>query len=501
MKLTIKLILNAILVTGIVSFNSCKKKEKENDAVEKVEEVAYNKTATESLCENDWFPHTQTPAPAEGKGSPFDVSSTTNAIFHQWSWQKFLWLTKPEYQIEKLVVEQDGKEVPLYVGKTLPLFLNPEKMYQVTSHLEDVKQKEGTALVLIDTAQAGSGGTLKTNPKYNKEGKSETVFYSIHVSPTMKEAAKAYRDSIVSGTLSEDNQASFPVGSLELKVSWTPISAIAEEEKANYFTTVAALSRDGKTYSNTEVALLGMHVVGIVENHPEFIWATFEHDDLAPNYNWKDNNATSSTNKLLFAEGTTTGIDGITWGSNGAKLPFKAYDLFKYGVPRDSLGNFMNTSQSEPINFDNIDNLNSCVKENLKDVWKNYFYNGSLWIDTDGMTVEEQTATINSLGGNIGKATPDSTSLARGSVNCANVTMETYTQTFKSNLKDINASNLANCFSCHNPVNFSTNKKSPLYISHVFNAYLLRGAGKTFNEVEAIKAKQEVEDYMKNSLK
>ncbi|WP_417785193.1 hypothetical protein [Tenacibaculum sp.] len=501
MKLTTKLILNAMLVMGVVFFNSCKKKKKENDAVEQVEEVAYNKTATESLCESDWFPHTQTPAPAEGKGSPFDVSSTTNAIFHQWSWQKFLWLTKPEHVIEKLVVKQDGKEVPLYVGETLPLFLNPKKMHQVTAHMQDVKQKEGAALVLIDTAQAGSGGTLKTNPAYNEDGVSETVFYSIHVSPTMKESSRKYRDSIVSGTLSGNNQASFPVGSLELKVSWTPVTAIAEEEIGNYYTTVAALSRDGETYTNTEVALLGMHVVGIVENHPEFIWATFEHDDLAPNYDWKDNNASSSTNKLLFAEGTTTGIDGIVWSNGNAKLPYKAYDLFKYGVPRDSVGNFMKTSQSEPINFDNIENLNICVKENLTDVWKNYFYNGSLWIDTDGMTPEQQTAKINSLGGNIGNATPDTTSVARGSVNCANVTMETYTQTFKSSLKDIEADNLANCFSCHNAVNFSTNNKSPLYISHVFNAYLLRGEGKTFNEVEAIKAKQEVEDFMKNSLK
>ncbi|WGH76497.1 hypothetical protein P8625_04880 [Tenacibaculum tangerinum] len=501
MKLATKLMLNTMLVMSVVFFNSCKKKEKENTKAEEVAETAYNKTTTQSLCESDWFPHTQTPAPAEGKGSPFDVSSTTNAIFHQWSWQKFLWLTKPEYQIEKLVVKQEGKEVPLYVGEILPLFLNPKKMYQVTSHMEDVAPQPGAAVVLEDTAQAGSGGILKTNPSYNKAGVSETVFYSIHVSPTMKEASEKYRDSIINGTLGKDNQASFPVGSLELKVSWTPVTAIAEEEIDNYYTTVAALSTDGTTYTNTEVALLGIHVVGIVENHPEFIWATFEHDDLAPNYNWKENKATSATSKVLFAEGTTTGIDGIKWGKDSAKLPYKAYDLFQYGIPRDSVGNFMQTSQPEPINFNNIENLNTCVKENLTDVWKNYFYNGSLWIDTDGLTPEQQTATINSLGENIGKATPEPTSLARGSVNCANVTMETYTQTFKSSLKDIKADNLASCFSCHNAVNFSTNKKSPLYLSHVFNAYLLRGAGKTFNEVEALKAKQEVDDFMKNSLK
>ena len=30
------------------------------------------------------------------------------------------------------------------------------------------------------------------------------------------------------------------------------------------------------------VALIGLHVVGVVEDHPEFVWATFEHEDNAP---------------------------------------------------------------------------------------------------------------------------------------------------------------------------------------------------------------------------
>ena len=46
----------------------------------------------DSLCYANplWFPHADTPAPEEGKGSPFDVSETTNQIFHQWSWKKLL---------------------------------------------------------------------------------------------------------------------------------------------------------------------------------------------------------------------------------------------------------------------------------------------------------------------------------------------------------------------------------------------------------------------------
>ncbi len=503
MKLSFKFTLGALLVLSLVLLSSCKKK-KEEPVKTTTTAVAYNKIVLESLCENDWFPHSQTPAPEEGKGSPFDTISTTNAIFHQWSWQKFLWLTKPEYQIEKLLVKQDGKEVPLFVGEMLPLFLNPEKMLQVDSHLGSVKPEPGASVVLEDTAQAGSSGILRTNPAYNPaNNKEETVFYSIHVSPILKNAAEKFKDSILNGSLTKDNLSSFPVGSLELKVSWTTIDAIPVNKRANYFTTVGAVD-DGKgNFINTEVALLGMHVVGVVENHPEFIWATFENNDLAPNYNRKDNEANSSEDKLLFAKGNTTGIDGIYWDTitqKPSKL-YKAYDLFQFGVPRDSIGGFMNTSQQEPVNFNNIKNINDCVKANLeKEVgaWKNYFYNGSIWVDTDGLNNKEQAQLLVKLGGSIGAATKGSS--ARGSLNNANVTMETFTQTFNSSLKHINVANLANCFSCHNAESY-TSDKSPIYLSHIFDAYIKRAEGKTFNEVELLKAKKEVEEFMKNKLK
>ncbi|WP_275316033.1 hypothetical protein [Tenacibaculum bernardetii] len=498
MKKSFKFTLKTLLLLSIVFLNSCDKKKQESE--KKATAVAYNKIVLENLCESDWFPHSQTPAPEEGKGSPFDVDTSTNAIFHQWSWQKFLWLTKPEYQIEKLLVKVDGKDVPLYIGETLPLFLNPKKMHQVDSHLGSVKSIPGASVVLEDTAQAGSSGILRTNPAYNPvNNKEETVFYSIHISPTFKIAAEKFKDSILNGSLAKDNLASFPVGSLELKVSWTTVTAIPKNKRVNYFTTVGAVD-DGKgNFVNTEVALLGMHVVGVVENHPEFIWATFEQDDLAPFYNRKDNEASSSSDKLLFAKGNTTGIGGIYWDTitqQPSKL-YKAYDLFKYGVPRDSEGNFMKTCQQEPINFKNIKNINTCVKKSLNDVWGNYFYNGSIWVDTDGLNTQAQSQLLVDLGGAIGNATPGSS--ARGSLNNANVTMETFTQTFNSSLKSIKVDNLANCFSCHNAVSY-TNNKSPIYISHAFDAYIKRAEGKTHDEVEMLKAKQEVQEFINNRL-
>ncbi|WP_420553713.1 hypothetical protein [Tenacibaculum aiptasiae] len=502
MKLLLKQNLIAALILSAIIFTSCKKEEKE--LKKEKDKIAYNEKSNASLCMSDWFPHEQTPPPEEGKGSPFDVSSTTNRIFHQWSWQKFLWLTKPTIEIDLIPIIIRGEPDPIVITKKLPLFLNPQRMHQVTSHLDDVPLQNGVAVMLSDTKQAGSSGILKTNPAYNKKNnKAETVYYSIHVSPIFKKAATKFKDSILNGTLSKDNLSSFPVGSLELKVSWVAKSAIPEDKIDDYYTTVAGISENGVDYVNTEVALLGMHVVGVVENHPEFIWATFEHTDMAPNYDRGEDKASSSTEKLLFEKGETSGIAGITWDTLTKQpvLKSKAFDLFQYGVPRDSTGGFMkNTSQEEPINFKNISDINACVKGHLekeKGPWKNYFYNGSIWIDTDGFTPEQQAQILVGLRGEVSSAYPGA--FARGSLNCANVTMETFTQTFQDKLSEVNVGNLANCFSCHNAVSYTKNS-SPIYMSHIFDAYIKRAEGKTFNEVEAMKAKQEVEEFIRFQL-
>ncbi len=480
---------SVMLVTALTLMVSCKKntntKKEENTLGEKLPEKGT------TLCKAIWFPHSQTPAPLEGKGSPFDVKSSTNHIFHQWSWQKFLWLTKPTNSTK---------------GETIPLFLNSNDIFQVDAHLYKTQRYDEATVFLNDTVQAGSGAALKTNPKYNQLNKSHTVFYSIHVNDIFLNAAKSFKEEILAKRIGLDNTASFPVGAFELKVSWVSTEAIAEKDRQNYYITKAVINKSSGDYKLTEVALLGMHVVGIVENHPEFIWATFEHADLGPDYNWKKGNAYANDEKLLFTAGETSGLDGITWekATRRAKEENKAYHLFEYGVPRYTqgarLGELMNSSQSEPRNYNNIKEINRCVRQNLRDVWKNYFYNGSIWINTDGLSPKHQVEKIVELGeciANGGKG-----SAARGSLNCANITMETYTQTFQNSFSKINASDLANCFSCHNALNFQTTdkNKSPLYLSHVFNGYLIREQGKTYEEVELLKAKHELETFIKKSL-
>ncbi|MGA9638148.1 hypothetical protein [Flavobacterium sp.] len=413
----------------------------------------YENVSTDSCeCQASWFPHDQTPPPEEGDGSPFDTSSTTNCIFHQWSWQKFLWLTKP-------------------LANGNPLFL--DSLNIVSPEMEPVSPQLGLKLVLSSINQAGSDGVLVSNPKNNKQIVADTVFYSIHVNDAFIKKAISMASLIHSGKLPYSNLETFPVGAFELKVSWINVNAIPKEKIATYFTTQAAFKNAKGQYEIKTVALLGMHVVGVVKNHPEFIWATFEHRDIAPVYDWKNNTVASAAEKLFYESGTATGLQGIKWDSKNKKpyVANKAFILFDYGVPRNSGTNaFMSTSQSEPMNFNNIDTINKCVESKLTDVFKNYFYNGSIWLNTDGLSSTNQAKAI--VTRDITSALPDS--LVRGSTNLANITMETYTQTFKNDIHKIDAASLVNCFTCHQSENFDTIHKgrSPLYLSHVFGSYL-----------------------------
>jgi hypothetical protein len=456
-SLIIGLLFIAVAV-GILTLVLNKTKDKGSGINSNTSSVYADAPSDSCNCEASWFPHDQTPAPEEGDGSPFDTNSTTNCIFHQWSWQKFLWLTKP-------------------LPSTRPLFL--DSLNLVSSEMEPVAPQLGLSLVLSSINQAGSEGVLQSNPKFNASNNAaKTVYYSIHVNNTLMDRAIMMARLLHSGQIPYQNLETFPVGALELKVSWIDTSAIPETERSSYFTINAAVQNNKGVYESKTVALLGMHVVGVVKNHPEFIWATFEHKDMAPIYDWKNNSARSANEMLFYEKGATTGLTGITWGTNSPQLPNKAFTLFEFGVPR-VLGtdSFMQTSQSEPINYANIKHINQCVASNLKDVFKNYFYNGSIWLNTDGVSPIDQAKAI--VNNNISSALPDS--LARGSVNLANVTMETYTQTFVSDVHSINASTLINCFSCHQSKNFDTslpgNRTSPLYLSHTFESYLYATKG------------------------
>lgn len=83
----------------------------------------------------------------------------------------------------------------------------------------------------------------------------------------------------------------YPIGATVLKAAWR---IVAPGEKAGgAFTTKATidllesdnkggLKTTGETEPNVTVALAGVHVVGVIKDHPAFVWATFEQVGNAP---------------------------------------------------------------------------------------------------------------------------------------------------------------------------------------------------------------------------
>lgn len=432
----------------------------------------------ECLAPANWFTMVnntrQTPPPNEGPTSVFANNATvTNCDFHQWSWQKFLFLTN----------EVNGK----------PSFMTT--MIQVTAEGKRLDPSEG--IVLRDTAQASSPTDILKTPKYSSGvPKSTTVYYSIFMDNLM------YSTMLKYGPIAKNDPAklkdiTFPVGSLELKTSWIDASAL--KDPSTYFITQGVING-----VKTKVALLGMHVVGVVQNHPEFVWATFEHENLAPAYDWSkatpttDAPVTSTVDYPFFNKSSTATVKNITSG-NG--IYTDVFSVYKYGVPVEKVMKgshnvqlYMQTSQNGSQNFNNIRTINQSVKTQLKGIWNNYFYNGSLWINTAGYnTTQAQAALLDSLGDNLSDSNPGK--LTRGSVAAYNITMETYVQAGfnPTTISNTSVNDLVNCFFCHNTSHRGV--ISPLNISHVFTGYV--GSLKGLN-IQQIK-QEHVNEFIKES--
>jgi len=167
------------------------------------------------------------------------------------------------------------------------------------------------------------------------------------------------------------------------------------------------------------VALVGMHVVGLVQGHPEFIWSTFEHVDNAPDIASTPTADPGPSGPWSFY---TPGTDCKTGACNQRPTqtppptpPYSATDVCLV-VPQGG---------GSDTNIANIISLNKSVHDQLQDpVLKNYKLGGGLWTNQGEL--------------------PPSPDNQKGSVQLANTTLETFFQ----GPPPQDATQL-NCFDCH----------------------------------------------------
>ncbi len=386
--------------------------------------------ASDCTAPADWFPHSQTPRPDD------NADFTSNCDFHQWSAQMFLWLTQtmPDGQLRfehfarpAALLPADGGEPPPY----------DQVAGSAVATMPRVAKSDDPTL-LNEVNQAGSLGIM-VDP-HNR-----AVYYSMYVNQTFYDFVRE------NGLYDPDTfyQASdtldFPVGSLELKASWKILDGDDASGDEGWYTremTIAELAeKDGAVVvdpsktETVEVALVGFHIAGVVHQHPEFIWATFEHRDNAP----------TLTDQQLAAY-----LDASQSSINQQPVSNQSFTFYRAGTKfvdsnQNNVGLLKLTDPSEqtlePVtdafiqyaqgggkdsNRDNVRSLNRSLHQQLSDpVFDTYDYGGAIWLAANDGLVPNSTLQ----------------DLITGSTALSNVTMETFTQkVLEQN----------NCFGCHN---------------------------------------------------
>lgn len=394
-----------------ISLIACKKTSQEtkgyDDPAEDVKTEDVNLVQTSGLnllCDApaSWFTgNVPTPDPS------FINSRSNNCDFHLLSWQYFLWLTE----------EVDGK-------------LRFETMF--TNKAITPEYKDDTYHVLDIVEQALSKGML-----VDQSGRA--VYSSIIINDVFQNFVltnKLYDRDVMEAF---DPHIGFPPGSLTLKTSWKIVQE--GEDTSKLFTQKSDIELlslvDGQPRidkdnpqieKDVEVALLALHVAFVPDGHQEFVWATFEFDNNAPDFPEKAglNTPVSSKDWLLYAANTTAQNVNT---DNAGILEFvdqKAQTL----KPITQVARQYKNGGGTKTNQAHIMNLNESVKKQLSSssVWRNYFEVGAIWFNNPDLLEPNWNPNVVD-------------SILTGSLQLSNSTIETFTQKIVSENE---------CFSCHN---------------------------------------------------
>ena len=360
----------------------------------------------------------------------------TDCAFHEWSWEAFVWATAlvptdpanlnspvaPRFlTLPDLDALGDSAHPELAKIGPKPLMLRPR-----------TTKARGSQQGISGIQQAGSEGIL-----IDQNG--QAVYYSQHANPTYYDFVQKYY-GIANYDKASPTQE-FPVGAAVFKASWHIIPDGADT--TGFYTTkatvpmlinsvegVAEIDPSGKTREVT-VALVGLHVVGTTENHPEFLWATFEQlqnaPDLPPNSNPTHGPVVPVSNKnFTFYKANTMAADcnqlpakeTVADVSSQTLTPItNVYRQFAYGGE-----NAVGEQEIEAINAQSQGAVKGFPQAMGGATWANYRLIGTVWLHPNTLKPGDG----------------DMDTEAVGSVSLADATMESFVQGAGTN-----------CFTCH----------------------------------------------------
>lgn len=354
------------------------------------------------------------PAWATQPNPPKDVpANAPNCMFHQFSWQWFLKLVSPLQAGSPQRVFEDKTQYPVLGVDLCPgAELSSVQLPQESRGLGvRIRKQEGPApfnfVLPEDIDQAGSN-----QPLYDKNGK--VVYYNTQYTPN----ECGLKQGIDSG---------FPANVTELKLAWRQITPA---EAGRYYTIQATIQGSSGS-QQVLLGLVGFHLVKNTPNHPEFIWASFEHVDNAPDCDgtsappaagWSFTSAECAACLNNPYAGNCGNILIDTCRFNAYQDPPKKTNICR-AIPNGG-GGLENQTNIEGLNAQMASILSSLPPGSPMSVFRNYFLAGTLWIKNPN--------------------SPIGPWLQDGSTTLLNTTMESYDQLGGAN------NTAANCFSCHN---------------------------------------------------
>jgi hypothetical protein len=370
-----------------------------------------------------------------------------DCIFHQWSVEAFVWATT----LNKL-------NVPRFM--TLPTeedLLSPLTALAGAVHPRTL-QLAARSIVGegLPGYSEGAGAFVQADGNVLVAPNGYPVYTSVHMNPTYFATARA--NLIATGAYQKgDAGATFPVGSAVFKATWlrlapgekAPDGAFVTQAQVPVLTvqrsatSITILPAPGKFVSAT-VALVGLHVVGVTENHPEFLWGTFEHKLNTPQV--PDNNfsasGSSSTGYTLY--NANTSYADVNKKALPPQLTFDTTTQ-RFSPTTNAVLENQTGGETQPNGAGNVlavggqgqsffaHEKNDKKVQPTQWIFANYYLVGTVWMLPN-------TYNLNS-----------DQSSAVGSVNLANTTAETFEQ-YPTNT---DMSKVQNCFMCHNAGSYS----------------------------------------------
>ena len=412
-------------------------------------------------------------------------TSNTVCDFYTWGAQMFLWLTSPS-------TAYGGGSSPVLnspaILNVLPANSSGVRHFQLDSGMLSFAVRAEKFDDIGELAQAGSSGVLMSQQE-------SLVYYGVHVNQLYAFFLTGQKNGQISATVfprnSQDEATvvnyarnAFPGVpvldseglAIELKTSW--VDAATVPDRSQFFTMEAVIptfSHDSNTKwtesgpETVELALVGLHVVGTVQNHPEFVWITYEHILNAPDadyyyYNSKNEvteQGYDSSGQFLFiatnspespANVECMKVSGktivATSSCAGGIVPSNTVRTYPWGSLASS------TDTAVVTNNPLLLSINDSIRSQLipGDVRANYIQTGGIWTSAPSATSDAPIP-------NTTKIPPPydpSGSQLRGSLHAFNATMETYTQG-------------THCFSCHALTTSATNSFGAFQLSHIYS--------------------------------